>query len=83
MIVLRFCYDFWYEVRCELVVVRMNVCDMEVVVVVECCGVDDCVMTGGSVEMTGEVTMVGNAVGVWVAKVGRIGRCASVVCSDG
>ena len=30
---------------------RMNVGDMEVVVV-ECCGVDDCVMTGGSVEMT-------------------------------
>ena len=30
---------------------RMNVCDMEVVVV-ECCGVNDCVTTGGSVEMT-------------------------------
>ena len=32
-------------------VVRMNVCDVEVVVA-ECCGVNDCVMTGGSVEMT-------------------------------
>ena len=32
-------------------VVGMNVCDVEVVVV-ECCGVNDCVMTGGSVEMT-------------------------------
>ena len=31
-------------------VVRMNVCGVEVVVV-ECCGVHDCVMTGGSVEM--------------------------------
>ena len=29
----------------------MAVCDVEVVVV-ECCGVNDCVMTGGSVEMT-------------------------------
>ena len=37
--------------RCELVVVRMNVCDMEVVVV-ECCGVNGRVMTGGRVEMT-------------------------------
>ena len=36
---------------CELVVMRMNVCDMEVVVV-ECCGVCDCVVVGGSVEMT-------------------------------
>ena len=36
---------------CELVVVRMAVCDVEVVVV-ECCGVNDCVMTGGSAEMT-------------------------------
>ena len=35
--------------RCELVVVMMNVCDMEVV---ECCGVNDCVLTAGSVEMT-------------------------------
>ena len=51
MIVNVLCYDFWDEVRCELVVVRMNICDVEVVVV-ECCGVDDCVMTGGSVEMT-------------------------------
>ena len=32
-------------------VVGMNVCDIEVVVV-ECCGVNDCVMTGGSVELT-------------------------------
>ena len=32
-------------------VVRTNACDVEVVVV-ECCGVNDCVMTGGSVEMT-------------------------------
>ena len=37
--------------RCELVVVWMNVCDMEVVVV-EGCGVNDCVVTGGSVELT-------------------------------
>ena len=37
--------------RCELVVVRMNACDVEVVVV-ECCGVNDCVMTAGRVEMT-------------------------------
>ena len=29
----------------------MNACDVEVVVV-ECCGVNDYVMTGGSVEMT-------------------------------
>ena len=36
---------------CELVVVRMAVCDVEVVVV-ECGGVNDCVMTGGCVEMT-------------------------------
>ena len=36
---------------CELVVVRMAVCDVEVVVV-ECCGVNDCVMIGGSAEMT-------------------------------
>ena len=35
---------------CELVV-RMAVCDVEVVAV-ECCGVNDCVMTGGCVEMT-------------------------------
>ena len=34
---------------CE-VVVRMAVCDVEVVV--ECCGVNDCGMTGGSAEMT-------------------------------
>ena len=29
--------------------------------------------------------MVGDVVGVsvWVAEVGKIGRCASVVCSDG
>ena len=56
----------------------MNICDVEVVVV-ECCGVNDCVLTGGSVE----VTMVGDVVGVWVAEVGGIVRCASVVCSDG
>ena len=31
MIVNVLCYDFWYEVRCELVVLTMNVCDMEVV----------------------------------------------------
>ena len=31
-------------------VVGMNVCDVEVVV--ECCVVNDCVLTGGSVEMT-------------------------------
>ena len=37
------------SVRCELVVVRMNVCD---VVVVECCGVNGCVITGDGVEMT-------------------------------
>ena len=37
---------------CELVVVKMAVCDVEVLVVVECCGVNDCVMTGGSAEMT-------------------------------
>ena len=55
MIVNVLCYDFWDEVRCELVVGRMNVCDMEVVVV-ECCGVNG-----------GEVTMVGDLVGVWVA----------------
>ena len=36
--------------RCGLVVVRMNVYGMEVVVV-ECCGASDCVVTGGSVEM--------------------------------
>ena len=36
---------------CELVVVRVAVCDVEVVVV-ECCGVNDCVMAGGSVGMT-------------------------------
>ena len=31
----------------------MNVCDMVVVVVVvKCCGLSDCVVTGGSVEMT-------------------------------
>ena len=35
---------------CELVVVRMALCDVEVVVV-ECCGVHDCVATGGSAEM--------------------------------
>ena len=29
---------------------RMNVCDM--VVVVECCGVRDCLVSGGSEEMT-------------------------------
>ena len=28
----------------------MNACDAEVVV--KCCGVNDCMMTGGSVEMT-------------------------------
>ena len=33
-----------------MIVVRMSVSDMEVVVV-ECCGVNDCVMAGGSVEM--------------------------------
>ena len=32
-------------------VVGMNVYDVKVVAV-ECCGVYDCVMTGGSVEMT-------------------------------
>ena len=32
-------------------VVGMNVCGVEVVVE-ECCGVNDCVMTGGSVKMT-------------------------------
>ena len=48
MIVNALCYDFRDEVRCELVVVRMNVCDVVVVVVV-CCGVNDCVMTGRSV----------------------------------
>ena len=58
-----------------------NVCDVEVVVV-ECCGVNDCVMTGGSDDCD-EVTMVSDMVGVWVAEVGGIGRCASVVCSDG
>ena len=52
MIVNVLCYDFWYEVRYELDIVTMNVCDMEVVVV-GCCGVSDCVvLTGGSVEMT-------------------------------
>ena len=30
---------------------------------VECCGVNDCVVTGGGVEMT-VVTMVGDVVGV-------------------
>ena len=62
-------------------VVGMDVSDVEVVVV-EYCGVNDCVMTDGSVDMT-EVTMVGDVVGVWVAEVGGIGRCASVVCKDG
>ena len=33
-----------------MVVVRMNVCDVEVVVV-EFCDVNDCMMSGGSVEM--------------------------------
>ena len=35
---------------CELVVVRMAARDVEVVVVE--CGVNECVMTGGSAEMT-------------------------------
>ena len=36
---------------CELLVVRMAACDVEVMVM-ECSGVNDCVMTGGCVEMT-------------------------------
>ena len=44
MIANLLCYGFWYDVRCELVVVRMNVCDMMVVVVD--------LVTGGCVKMT-------------------------------